>query len=420
MHRCSMSYAFDESWTRRAQGDMKICLVSQEYPPETGGGGIGTQTYLKAQGLSARGHEVHVLSASSDTQARSYLDGRANVHRIPYPQSHVFGYEESTRWLLYSAKVAEKLTELNEAHSFDIFQFPEYGAEGFLYQTDTFQHRSAKYVVQMHGPLTMFVEHMGWPDRGSTFHQVGAFMERAVLQHADKLLASSRNTASFCESSYGIIGSEVEVIHSALDVARFYPVSKPRSSSVRLLFVGNMVDNKGASLLVRSLVQLKRRLPQLELRMIGKGDRTYIEGLRHSARKAGTDGNLDIIGYVRYCDLPAHYAWADIFVGPSAFEPGPGNIYLEAMASGRPVIACNSGGTPEVVLDGETGILVPPDDVEALVAAIEKLAIDVALRERLSRQARAWIESRFTLKKYIDRVESIYQQLLQPAGMQFG
>jgi glycosyltransferase involved in cell wall biosynthesis len=102
-----------------------------------------------------------------------------------------------------------------------------------------------------------------------------------------------------------------------------------------------------------------------------------------------------------------------VFVGPSAFEPGPGNIYLEAMASGRPVIACNSGGTPEVVLDGETGLLVNPESVEDLVAAIEKLAVDIPLREKLGRQAREWIESRFTLDRYIDKVESIYQALVK-------
>jgi glycogen(starch) synthase len=395
---------------------MRICLVSQEYPPETGGGGIGTQTYHKAQGLSARGHDVHVVAASPDSEAWSYRDGNATVHRIPYPALCSLGSAESTSWLLYSAKVAEKLAELNGRHGFDIFQFPEYGAEGFLFQTDTFQYRSAKYVVQMHGPLSMFVEHMGWPDRGSTFHEVGSFMERTVLKHADKLLASSRNTAQFCQRSYGIDASAVEVIYSGLDTTRFHPVLKPRCSAVKLLFVGNIVGNKGATLSVRALVELQRRFPELQLRMIGKGERSYIEELRQYADKGGAGGNLDILGYVPYSELPAHYAWADIFVGPSSFEPGPGNTYLEAMASGRPVVACNSGGTPEVVLNGETGLLVPPADLKALVGAIEKLVLDLDMRERFSQQARKWIESRFTLDKYVERVESIYQELLLPGN----
>jgi glycosyltransferase involved in cell wall biosynthesis len=82
------------------------------------------------------------------------------------------------------------------------------------------------------------------------------------------------------------------------------------------------------------------------------------------------------------------------------------------MACGRPVVACNSGGTPEVVLDGETGLLVMPQDVGALAGAIRQLAADVPLRTRLGLNARKWIESRFTLDRYIDRVESIYQGLI--------
>ena len=73
-----------------------------------------------------------------------------------------------------------------------------------------------------------------------------------------------------------------------------------------------------------------------------------------------------------------------------------------------------------MVLDGETGLLVPPDNVEALAAAIEKLALDFTLRERLSRQARAWVESCFTMEKYVDRLESIYGELLKPAKLQTG
>src|SRR5205809_691275 len=111
---------------------MRICLVSQEYPPETGGGGIGTQTYLKAQGLAARGHDVHVISASWDREARTYRDRGVLIHRIPEPALGVPGYEESTYWLAYSTAVAQKLHAIAQDISFDIIQFPEYGGEGFI------------------------------------------------------------------------------------------------------------------------------------------------------------------------------------------------------------------------------------------------------------------------------------------------
>src|SRR4051812_28631079 len=108
---------------------MTICLVSQEYPPETGGGGIGTQTWLRATGLAARGHAMHVVSLSWDAHDRVYDDRGATIHRIPAPVLGVPGYEQSTYWLAYSQAVAAALVELEKAIKFDVVQFAEYGGE---------------------------------------------------------------------------------------------------------------------------------------------------------------------------------------------------------------------------------------------------------------------------------------------------
>jgi glycosyltransferase involved in cell wall biosynthesis len=83
------------------------------------------------------------------------------------------------------------------------------------------------------------------------------------------------------------------------------------------------------------------------------------------------------------------------------------------MACGKPVIACRSGGAPEVVLDGETGILVPPVNPEAIAESIVLLEADTAYRHRLGNNGRKWVESRFTRDQYINRVERIYTGLLQ-------
>ena len=112
---------------------MKICLVSQEYPPQTGGGGIGTQTWLKAQGLSARGHEVHVVSASWDKEARTYLDNKAVVHRIAEPELGKIGFELCTYWMAYSMAVARKLDELSRDIKFDERVLPRFNMTQLFY-----------------------------------------------------------------------------------------------------------------------------------------------------------------------------------------------------------------------------------------------------------------------------------------------
>src|SRR5690242_6011100 len=99
---------------------MRVCLVSHEYPPETGWGGVGTQTHLKAHGLSARGHEVHVVSATWGGAAKTDRDGGATVYRIPAPALPALGYHGPVYWLAYVAAVAHELQRLTDGIAFDI------------------------------------------------------------------------------------------------------------------------------------------------------------------------------------------------------------------------------------------------------------------------------------------------------------
>jgi glycosyltransferase involved in cell wall biosynthesis len=204
-----------------------------------------------------------------------------------------------------------------------------------------------------------------------------------------------------------------EIIHSAIDTKRFAP--GPASSDTcfpKILFVGNLVGSKGIEVLVDAVLALRGRFPEIRLRAIGKGGAHFVDGLKARIQGCSAESHFDFAGYVPYSDLPGHYHWCDLFAGPSTYEPGPGNIYLEAMSCARPVIACNTGGAPEVVLDGETGLLVPAGDAGALADAIARLAAESGLRGRLGAAGRRWIESRFTAEKYIDRVESIYRSIL--------
>jgi glycosyltransferase involved in cell wall biosynthesis len=393
---------------------MTLCLVSQEYPPETGGGGIGTQTYLRARGLSARGHTVHVVSISWDTQSRTYADRGATIHRIGEVRLDVPGYEQSTYWMAHSFAVAAKIVELEKRVKFDIVQFAEYGGEGFVYQTDTWPYRNAKYVVQMHGPLAMFSEHWGWPEAGSTMQRIGCFMERTSLQYADKLLASSRHTAEYCGKAYGVDTSGAGVVYSGIDVNKFVvrPADAGDARSPRILFVGGLSGGKGLADLIRVVGRLKGRFPRMVLRAIGKPDAEDRAKLDRLVAEHGIAANFELAGYVPYERLPEQYAWCDFFALPSVYEGGPGNVYLEAMACGRAVIACDTGGVPESVPHMETGLLVPPRDVDALEAAVARLAEDVELRERLGRAGRRRAEEMFANDKYLDACEGHYRSIL--------
>ena len=170
---------------------LRVCIVSQEFPPETGRGGIATQSALKARGLAARGHDITVLSVTHG-EARTYDYHGATVHRMSFPPLPVPSFDVSSHWLTYSYGVAGWLNALEGETPFDIIHFPEYAGEGFVWLTDTFEHTKMKYVVQMHGPLAMIAEHTGWPS--GTAYEVGTFMERMSVNCCHLLMASSHNT----------------------------------------------------------------------------------------------------------------------------------------------------------------------------------------------------------------------------------
>src|SRR6185436_18135767 len=108
---------------------MRIALVSQEYPPETAKGGIGTQTFLKAHGLAGLGHQVHVISRSPNAERTEGADGSVQVTRIPGFDSRMAVHTEAADWLSYSTEVAAAVAGLHAKSPLDVVDFPEWGAE---------------------------------------------------------------------------------------------------------------------------------------------------------------------------------------------------------------------------------------------------------------------------------------------------
>src|SRR3954453_7975774 len=132
---------------------MRICLVSQQYPPDTARGGIGSQTWNKARSLARLGHSVHVISCAAGEQACVTVIDGVTVHRIQSPGREFPVYNPATYWLGYPWTVFGENSNLLERIKFDVIDFPEYGAEGFAYQLDRTRKNWIPVVVQLHAPL---------------------------------------------------------------------------------------------------------------------------------------------------------------------------------------------------------------------------------------------------------------------------
>lgn len=190
------------------------------------------------------------------------------------------------------------------------------------------------------------------------------------------------------------------------------PVALPRPGSVArepglIAFTGRCEEAKGIYDLVDAVSRLRPVCPRLRVECAGDGD---IAGLRSRTLEQGVAAHVTMRGWLAPREREALLARAAVFVLPSHFEALPMSL-LEAMAAGCPVIATAVGGIPDVVRDGENGLLVPPGQPGALADALRRLLADRALAERLGREARATIAAHYTLERSLERLEQIYAGL---------
>lgn len=388
---------------------MRICLVSQEYPPETASGGIGSQTHVKAHGLARLGHEVVVLSASPELELRENQDGPVRVVRIASYHGRMSLNTEPARWLTYSVEVAAALAALHSRTAFDIVDFPDWGCEGYVHLLNRAEWDSIPTVIQLHGPLVMFAHTMGWPELDSEFYRVGVAMESTCLRLADAVFSSSACSVDWCARYYGLVSERVPVLHSGVDTQLFRPEAGPKAARPTIVFVGKVQPAKGVDLLVEAACELARDYPDVLLRIIGAGEPDFVQELRAKSEAHGLPRLLEFPGFVPTSDLPAHLSQAHVFAGPSVYEGGPGFAYLEAMACGLPVVACEGSGAAEVVRHQETGFLVPPQDVGALAAALRTLLASPGLRRDMGDRGRSFVRAEADSEVCLRRLEAFYR-----------
>lgn len=202
------------------------------------------------------------------------------------------------------------------------------------------------------------------------------------------------------------------VVYPGTDPECFLPPDERLTSGPTLLSVGRLIPRKGLDLVIETLPKLLMRYPDIRYKIVGEGpDRSRLEQL---VLDFGVEDIVDFLGYVENDDLPLIYQNADIFVLParevmgSSIE-GFGIVFLEASACGLPVVAGRSGGAVEAVLEGETGILVDPNNSEILGDSLIELLDHPEKRARMGRAGREWVVNRMNW----DRAASEIHKLLE-------
>lgn len=213
--------------------------------------------------------------------------------------------------------------------------------------------------------------------------------------------------------------AKVRVIHNGVDLERFSQRSKDRAWLVPnadreswIVLVGNMHDHiKGHAVLIAAAETVVREFPQVRFLLVGDGERRKI--FEEQVVRCGLEKYFSFLG--RRNDVPRVLSCCDLGVLPSRAEGLP-NAVLEYLAAGLPTIASRVGGNVEIVREGKTGLLAPPDDSQALAAAILHLLRDPVLAGRLGANGRAFVSSEFSFERLIEKTDQMYTELLRSRG----
>lgn len=238
---------------------------------------------------------------------------------------------------------------------------------------------------------------------------LGGELERWTESRANAIIAITPRLAEKLTAD-GVPPERVHVIPPGVRPALFHeptPSPWPELSGPKILFVGRLVPQKGGRVLLEAARRL--RTPDAKVILIGDGPERPL--LEQAARHHGVADRFLFRGFVPHDDVPAALAHADVLVLPSIYEE-LGSILIEAMQVGLPVVASRTGGVPDVVVDGTTGLLVPPSDPEALARALDRVLADASLAERLRNGARAAAEG-YDWEVLADKVLAIYRSVLQ-------
>jgi glycosyltransferase involved in cell wall biosynthesis len=251
------------------------------------------------------------------------------------------------------------------------------------------------------------------PVRFTTKHGFNEFREAPYFGVADRAVASlahvhiaiSRGLARYLADVEGFDRESFEIVHYGIE-----PDGEPQpyaDGAPRLLCVGRLIPIKGHVVLLRAFADARERVPGLQLDIAGRGP--LEPALKALARELGIEDAVHFLGHVS--PIQSAIEQSAVVVVPSMGE-GFGMVALEAMERSRPVIAARIGGLGELVRDGETGLLVPPGDADALADAIVRVAGDLDLAKRMGDAGRRRALSRFLQRYCTDRTELLYDQAL--------
>ncbi len=388
-------------------GALRVVIPCDTFAPDINGAARFAERL--AGGLVRRGHEVHIIAPAFDSSEGPRIEHHDGVNMIVHRlRSHRVPQHRTLRWPEpwgMTKKIFEVLKEV-EPHAVHIQSHLMVGR---------FAHRAAKKL----NLRTLATNHV-MPENLMRYSLLPKFLHKfamrviwadagRILRKMDALTTPTKRAAELLEEAAGV--TDVLAISCGIDASRFANQTPTQNANPVALFLGRLDDEKKIDVFLRAVAQLTD-FPNLRVELVGDGgERERLQKLAESLKIAS---RVSFLGHVTDDELPGIYERATVFVMPSIAEL-QSIATMEAMASGRPVIAADAMALPHLVHDGDNGYLFPPGDVEALAERLRRvLAADQKELSRLSENSLHLIQSH-DIQRTLGIFEDLYRGVGEPA-----
>lgn len=405
---------------------MKIALVSYEFPPDTGFGGIGTYTWYQSRALVRLGHDVHVIAGSlrpgifheehEGVQITRVLSEGGLAGAIAGLSAKDLGWAPIRLRNAAGAFVA--MRELLERDGFDMVEYPECGADGMLVSTLL----PVRSCVRFHSPARLIMTSYG---AGPRDLEVTTFLEQVAIDRAVVRTSPSQFLVNEVTTHLDI-QPPVHVIANGIDLELFDQVDEPGvldrfgvpvKDTVTILFASRLETRKGVHLLPEIFLGVLHAFPHVRVVVAGGDvDGAIEKTIRPLLEAHGLGDRLHFLGRLGLDDVRALGKHVDIHLLPTLWDNAPYSC-IEAMASGRAIIASDCGGMPEMIDHGANGLLATTGDAASFVEGLSHLVEDRALRERLGAAARRTVEERYLDVDVAGRTVELWEQTIASSSL---
>jgi glycosyltransferase involved in cell wall biosynthesis len=382
---------------------MKVLFLNYEYPPLGGGAGNATQ-YLLKEYAHIPDLEVHLVTSSADGAYHHFQvgNGAVTVHSVPIGKNsktlHFQSIFDLLRYSWSGYRFGKKLLSQGDFDAIHAFFSVPCGVQACLLG----RQFKIPYIVSLRG-----ADVPGFSERFSLLYAFLRPLIRRVWRRAYAVVAASQGLKKLAHTTNA--SQKISVIGNGIDITEFAPAKvREVDGYIRILCVSRMTPRKGIRYLIQAMQIILRKdaTRKLELWIVGEGDE--LQSLKRSATDLGVAKNVKFFGRVEHNKLLFYYQLADIFCLPSLNE-GMSNALLEALASGLPLVATVTGGTEELVRDGENGFFIKQHSAVDIAEKLEILMRDEASRQRFSQASRERAEA-MSWKNVAAEYHHLYQE----------